>query len=70
MPVIGTGTKAPRTDDWVFAIIVLKLYLATFYVFLQVPYAYLASVSIFASLFLVLLVMAPATCEQELVAAQ
>jgi hypothetical protein len=57
--------SGPRTDYRVFAIIVLKLYLATFYVFLQVPYAYLASVSIFASLFLVLLVTAPATPKQE-----
>ncbi|UOR04737.1 DUF2079 domain-containing protein [Hymenobacter aerilatus] len=48
--------RAPRTDYRVYAILVLKLYLITFYAFIQVPYSYLASVGIFTSLFLVLLV--------------
>lgn len=46
----------PRTDYRTYAVLGLKLYLITFYAFLQVPYAYLASVGIFASMFLVLLV--------------
>ena len=48
--------QAPRTDYRLYAVLVLKLYLATFYAFLQVPYAYLAAVGIFLSAFLVLIV--------------
>ena len=47
---------APRTDYRVFSVLVLKVYLTTFYAFVQVPYAYLASVGLFLSLFLALLV--------------
>jgi hypothetical protein len=47
--------RGPRTDYRVYAVLVLKLYLATFYAFLQVPYAYLAATGIFMSAFLVLL---------------
>ena len=46
----------PRTDYRVYSILVLKVYLTTFYAFLQVPYAYLASVGLFLSLFLVFIV--------------
>jgi hypothetical protein len=47
--------QGPRTNYRVYAVLVLKLYLATFYAFLQVPYAYLATVGIFLSVFLVLI---------------
>lgn len=48
--------RQPRTDYRLFAVLVLKLYLAVFYAFVQVPYAYLAVVGIFLSLYLVLVV--------------
>lgn len=48
--------RAPRTNFRLYAVLVLKLYLATFYAFLQVPYGYLFTVSIFLSGFLVLMV--------------
>ena len=44
-----------RTDYRVFVVVILKLYLATFYAFLQVPYAYLATLGVFMSVFLVLI---------------
>jgi hypothetical protein len=52
--------QLPRTNYRLYAIIVLKLYLATFYALLQVPYAYLAMVSFFISFYLVVLVVGPA----------
>lgn len=48
--------RAPRTNYRLYAVLVLKLYLATFYAFVQVPYAYLAAVGVFLSAFLVLVV--------------
>lgn len=48
--------QAPRTNYRLYAVLVLKLYLATFYAFLLVPYGYLTTVSIFLSTFLVLMV--------------
>lgn len=48
--------QAPRSDYRIHAVLTLKLYLITFYAFLQVPYSYLASVGILLSLFLLLLV--------------
>lgn len=47
----------PRTDYRVFSVLVLKFYLVLFYALLQVPYAYLASLSLFVSCFLVLLLV-------------
>jgi hypothetical protein len=47
----------PRTDYRIFAVLVLKVYLAVFYAFIQVPYFYLAIVSLFSSLFLLLLLL-------------
>ncbi|WP_324673425.1 hypothetical protein [Hymenobacter sp. GOD-10R] len=43
-------------DPRLAALLSLKAYLATFYAFLIVPYTYLASVSLFTSLFVVLLI--------------
>ncbi|TGE26504.1 hypothetical protein [Hymenobacter metallicola] len=43
-----------RFDPRVAALLSLKVYLATFYGFLIIPYTYLASVSLFTSLFVVL----------------
>ncbi|SHJ35383.1 hypothetical protein SAMN02745146_2890 [Hymenobacter daecheongensis DSM 21074] len=45
-----------RFDPRLAALLSLKVYLATFYGFLIIPYTYLASVSLFTSLFVVLLV--------------
>ena len=45
----------PRTDYRLFALLTLKLYLAVFYAFIQVPYDYLAFVGMFCSLPLVLM---------------
>jgi hypothetical protein len=45
-----------RFDPRLAALLSLKAYLATFYAFLIVPYTYLASVAMFSSLFLVMLV--------------
>jgi hypothetical protein len=53
--------RLPRTDYRLYAVIVLKLYLATFYALLQVPYAYLAMVSFFVSCYLVVLAVGPAS---------
>lgn len=47
---------APRTDHRVYSVLVLKAYLTTFYAFVQVPYVYLASVGLFLSLYLALIV--------------
>ena len=47
--------RGVRTNYRLYAVLVLKLYLATFYAFLQVPYAYLAAVGVFLSVFLVLI---------------
>jgi hypothetical protein len=52
--------RRPRTNYRVFAIIVLKLYLATFYALLQVPYSYLAVVGFFASFYLLVVAVGPA----------
>lgn len=54
--VIYWRQRLLRTDYRIYAVLVLKLYLITFYAFLQVPYSYLASVGMFLSLFLLLLV--------------
>ncbi|UOG74689.1 hypothetical protein MTX78_21545 [Hymenobacter tibetensis] len=48
--------QGQRSDYRIYAVLVLKLYLITFYAFIQVPYSYLAMVGIFPSLFLLLLV--------------
>lgn len=48
---------ASRTDYRVFCALALKFYLVMFYALLQVPYAYLASVSVFASCFLAVLLV-------------
>ncbi|PJJ48474.1 hypothetical protein [Hymenobacter chitinivorans] len=45
-----------RFDPRLAALLSLKAYLATFYAFLIIPYTYLASVSLFTSLFVVLIV--------------
>ncbi|MBF9223737.1 hypothetical protein [Hymenobacter ruricola] len=45
-----------RLDYRLAALIGLKLYLATFYSFLQIPYLYLTSLSLFISLFVVMTV--------------
>jgi hypothetical protein len=47
--------RTPRTDYRLYVVIILKLYLATFYAFLQVPYAYLCTLGLFMSVFLVLI---------------
>ena len=52
--------RQPRTNYRVFAVIVLKLYLATFYALLQVPYSYLAVVGFFASFYLLVMAVGPA----------
>ncbi len=51
--------RLPRTHHRLYAVIVLKLYLTTFYAFLQVPYAYLAVVGFFTSFYLVVLAVGP-----------
>ena len=63
--------RGPRSDFRVYAVVVLKVYLITFYAFIQVPYAYLATVGLFMSLFLVLIVARypPAAAEAEAVVA-
>jgi hypothetical protein len=43
-----------RYDYRIVALISLKFYLATFYAFIQTPYAYLTSLSLFISLFVVM----------------
>ncbi len=58
--------RAPRTDYRVYSVLVLKVYLTTFYAFVQVPYAYLACVGLFLSLFLALIAARyPAEAEAE-----
>ncbi|MBC8082020.1 MAG: hypothetical protein H7Z21_02310 [Hymenobacter sp.] len=42
-----------RVDYRVLALIALKFYLATFYAFLQIPYAYLTSLGLFISVFVI-----------------
>ena len=44
-----------RLDFSVFVVVVLKLYLATFYAFIQVPYHYLMTLGVFMSVFLVVI---------------
>jgi hypothetical protein len=51
--------RLPRTNYRVFAVIVLKLYLTTFYALLQVPYLYLAVVGFFTTFYLVVLAVGP-----------
>ena len=51
--------RRPRTNYRVFAVIALKLYLATFYALLQVPYSYLAVVGFFASFYLLVVAVGP-----------
>lgn len=51
--------RLPRINHRLFAVIVLKLYLTTFYALLQVPYAYLAVVGFFVSAYLVVLAVGP-----------
>ena len=53
--VVYYRQHVPRTDYRVFVVVVLKVYLATFYAFLQVPYAYLVTLGVFMSVFLVLI---------------
>jgi hypothetical protein len=48
--------RPPRMDYRLFAVLALKFYLAVFYAFVQVPYAYLALVGIALSVWLVVLV--------------
>ncbi|UOQ73499.1 hypothetical protein [Hymenobacter cellulosilyticus] len=58
--VVGAGLLfwrfRHRFDPRLAALLSLKVYLATFYGFLIIPYTYLASVSLFTSLFVVLIV--------------
>ena len=44
-----------RYDYRVLALILLKLYLATFYAFIQIPYPYLTSLGVFISVFVVMM---------------
>ncbi|HLK98729.1 MAG TPA: hypothetical protein VK364_13240, partial [Hymenobacter sp.] len=53
--------RQPRLDYRYVAMIVLKVYLAVFYSFIQVPYSYLMLVPIFCSLWLVLCVRGTST---------
>ena len=53
--------REPRTNYRVYAIVVLKIYLTTFYAFLQVPYAYIASTGFFVSIYLLVLAVGPAS---------
>ncbi len=46
----------PRIDPRVFAVISLKVAVGAFYLFVQVPYAYLISLSLFLSVFVLLFV--------------
>ena len=48
--------RGRRMDYRLYAILALKLYLATFYALVQVPYTYLAMVSVFISVYMVLMV--------------
>jgi len=45
-----------RIDYRILALVALQLYLSFFYAFIQIPYAYLASLTLFVSAFLVLVV--------------
>ncbi|TGE15659.1 hypothetical protein [Hymenobacter elongatus] len=58
--VVGSGLLfwrfRHRFDARLAALLSLKVYLATFYGFLIIPYTYLASVSLFTSLFVVLVI--------------
>jgi hypothetical protein len=51
--------RVPRTHYRLYAVIVLKLYLTTFYALLQVPYAYLAVVGFFTSFYLAVIAVGP-----------
>ena len=53
--VVFVRQQTRRIDYRVYVVAILKLYLATFYAFLQVPYAYLATLGLFMSVFLVLM---------------
>ncbi|MBO2008313.1 hypothetical protein [Hymenobacter negativus] len=55
--------RLPRINYRLYAVIVLKLYLTTFYALLQVPYTYLAIVGFFISLYLVVIAVGPAVME-------
>ena len=58
--------RGRRMDYRLYAILALKFYLATFYALVQVPYTYLAMVSVFLSVFIVLMVAgAPANENSE-----
>lgn len=58
LAVVGAGIfyfrSQVKIDYRLFALISLKIYLATFYHFIQVPYLYLTALSVFASVFLLL----------------
>lgn len=58
--------QAPRSDHRIYSVLVLKLYLTTFYAFIQVPYSYLASVGIFCSFFLLLLTVGTTHSAEDL----
>jgi uncharacterized membrane protein YfhO len=53
--------RSPRMNYQMYAVVVLKLYLTTFYAFVQVPYTYLAMVGVFTSVFMVLMLAAMPT---------
>lgn len=53
--VVYVRQRTRRTDYRVYLVAILKLYLATFYAFLQVPYPYLATLGLFMSVFMVLI---------------
>ncbi len=57
--------RTPRSNYQIHAVLTLKLYLITFYAFLQVPYSYLAAVGILLSLFLLLLVAGTTSATEE-----
>jgi hypothetical protein len=50
-----------RYDYRYLALVTLKLYLVVFYFFIQIPYAYLISLSVLLSIFVLLVVVSPAT---------
>lgn len=51
--------STPRIDHRLYALLTLKLSVATFYFFIQVPYAYLVSLSVLLSVFVLLFVSLP-----------
>jgi hypothetical protein len=52
-----------RYDYRYLALVGLKLYLAVFYFFIQIPYAYLISLSVLLSVFVLLVVVGPRQVE-------